>query len=318
MSEGLVALFIDYENISRSVEEQLNEPLRLQKILEAAERYGRVIIRRAYADWSTCQQQRELYTLGIEQVHVGGRSKNASDIRLTIDVVSTVATGTPPLTHIVLVSGDGDFTELVHFLHRYGKFVVGIGVRNTSAASLIAACDEFIYYEDLREKGPPPSEHDEVSRYIKALSPKVRMSSNPHRPWVILEVHKLMRQNPGLSLNALGEKLREYYQQRHPEVPQGVVTEVVHQLFHTYCFDFNPPYGQEGPPLWDRPAFLKEGIRSGGDLLEHCDLGLLRIIYRNLKEPLNPEPAARLLYGRSDDSRLMEYIQGLIKKLEQE
>ncbi len=317
MSEGVVALFIDYENLSRSVQEQLNEPLQLQKILQVAERYGRVIIRRAYADWSSCPQQRELYSLGIEQVHAGGRTKNAADIRLTIDAVSVVAAGELPLTHIVLASGDGDFTDLVHYLHRKGKFVVGIGVRATSATSLISACDEFVYYDDLLERGPQLPEEDEVSRYLKALFPKIRMTSNPYRPWIILDFYKVVRQNPGLSLNALSEKLREHYQAHHPEIPQAVVNEVVHQLFHTYAFDFTPPYRQEGPPLWDRSASLKEGIRSGGDLLRHCDLGLLRIISSNLKEPLDPVVAARLLYGRSDDPRLLEYIRGLIKELGQ-
>ncbi len=316
MNNGLVALFVDYENLFHSVQEQLRRPVQLQKILEVAQRYGRVIVRRAYADWSSYgQYQKELYMLGIEQIHVSGRTKNAADIRLTIDVVSIVEARDLPLTHVVLASGDGDFTELVHYLHRRGKFVVGLGLRATSAVSLIAACDEFVYYDDLLKKVP---EEDEVNRYIKALEPKIRMTSNPYRPWIILDFYRLIKQNPGLSLNALNEKLREHYQQHHPEVPQVTVTEVIHQLFHTFCFEFTPPYGQDGPPLWERVASLKKGIHSGGDLLKSCDLGVLRVLSSKLKDqPIDPVIAAKLLYGSSEDPRLVEYIRELIKEIEQ-
>ncbi|MCS7286158.1 MAG: NYN domain-containing protein [Anaerolineae bacterium] len=317
MGEGLVALFIDYENLLRSVQEQFNGPVQWYKILKVAERWGRVVIRRAYADWSAYgQYQKELSALGIELIHVGGRSKNAADIRLTIDAVNLVAAGELPLTHIILATGDSDFTELAHYLHGRGKIVIGLGVRGCSGASLIAACDEFVYYDDLLEETSPQFVRGEreIDRYIRALAPKVRMTANPHRPWVILNFYKLMRQNPGLSLKALEEKLIEHYQARHPEVPLSIVKEVIHQLFHTYCFEFTPP-GREGPQWWDRVVSLKEEIHSGGDLLKHCDLGLLRILSRNLGEPIKPSVAAELLYGRGDDLRLLQYIQDLINKL---
>ncbi|MCS7283104.1 MAG: NYN domain-containing protein [Anaerolineae bacterium] len=313
MSEGLVALFVDYENLHRSVQDQWDEPVQWQKVLGAAERWGRVVIRRAYADWATCGQQKELLSLGFELIHVAGHGKNAADLRLTIDVVDLVAARAHPATHIVLASGDSDFTDLVHYLHTRGKFVVGVGVRATSAASLIVACDEFVYYDDLVEKVARRSEEREVERYLKALAPKVRMTASPYRPWIILQFYQLIQQNPGLSLKALSEKLRAYYQEHYPEVPPSVVNEVVHQLFHTYSFEFGPP--ERGQALWDRVVSLKEDIRSGADLLEHCDRGLLQILSRNLRGPIQPAAAAELLYGRSDNPRLLEYVRRLIESL---
>lgn len=316
MGEGLVALFIDCENLIISAQEQFNELVQWQKILRLAGRWGRVVIRRAYADWSIHgQHQKELVALGIELVHTNGRGKSTADIRLTIDVVSIVAAKELPLTHVVLCSGDGDFTELVHYLRGQGKFVIGVGVRATSASSLITSCDEFVYYDDLRKAMPAQAEEKEIDRYIKALSPKVRMTPNSYRPWIVLDFYKLLRQNPGLSLNALKEKLLEHYQKNRPEVPAPIVNEVIHQLFHTYCFEFTPSWREKGPELWDRPVSLKEGIHSAGQLLKHCDLGLLQILSRNLGEPINPATAAELLYGRGDSPKLVEYVQSLINEI---
>lgn len=316
MGDGLVALFIDCENLIISAQEQFNEPVQWQKILRFAERWGRVIIRRAYADWSVYNQhQKELIALGIELVHTNGRGKSTADIRIAIDAVSIVASKDLPLTHIVLCSGDGDFTELVHYLRRQGKFVIGLGVRASSASSLITSCDEFVYYDDLIKALPAQVEEKAVDRYIKALSSKVRMTASRYRPWIILDFYKLMRQNPGLSLNELREKLLEYYQKNRPEIPASTVSEVIHQLFHTYCFEFTPPWREKGPDLWDRPASLKEGIHSAAQLLKHCDLGLLQILSRNLGESIDPATAAELLYGRGDNAKLIEYVQSLINEI---
>ena len=72
------------------------------------------------------------------------RGKNAADIRIVMDALEMIHRGTS-VTHIMLVSGDGDFTELVHRLRAEGKTVIGMGVSGTSAEYLVNACDEFIY-----------------------------------------------------------------------------------------------------------------------------------------------------------------------------
>jgi hypothetical protein len=57
----------------------------------------------------------------------------------------------------VLLSGDSDFSPLVSKLKENNKYVIGIGVKNSSSALLIDNCDEFIYYEDVwrdSQKGP--------------------------------------------------------------------------------------------------------------------------------------------------------------------
>ncbi len=326
MQDAHIALLVDFENLLLSVQDQLKEVVQWKRILRVAEEHGRVIVRRAYADWSRhISQQKELWGLGFELIHVAGRNKNAADMRLTIDAVYLATQKTSLLSHIFLVSGDGDFTDLAHYLRNQGLHVVGIGVRATSATSFVAACDQFLYYDDLLAQShsgssgsassPATAISPKVEAYLKALTPKVRMSVNPLRPWIILRAYRLIQQNHGASLNVLKEKLPAYYQENHPEVPQSLVQEVFHQLFHTFCFEFDPS-GKEGPPLWERPAYLMKTIHSANDLLEHCDRGLLRILQQNLPgERIDPQAATILLYGRADDARLVEHVQRLIQTL---
>ncbi|MCG2785521.1 MAG: NYN domain-containing protein [Anaerolineae bacterium] len=153
-----VAIFIDYDNIEISVSDVLgkNTDVDWSEILETATRIGRIALRRAYADWAIYpDRQRELLGRGIELVHVSSkRGKNAADIRIVMDALEMIHRGTS-ITHVMLISGDGDFTELVHRLRVEGKTVIGMGVSGTSAEYLVNACDEFIYYDKL--VAPPPA-----------------------------------------------------------------------------------------------------------------------------------------------------------------
>jgi hypothetical protein len=154
-----VAVFIDYDNIQISVADTLGKDTDVEwkKILEAASRAGRVVLRRAYADWAIYpDRQRELLGLGIDLVHVSSkRGKNAADIRIVIDALEMLYSGQNQFSHVLLVSGDGDFTELVHRLRSAGRVVIGIGVSGTSAEYLVNACDEFIFYDKLVDATPP-------------------------------------------------------------------------------------------------------------------------------------------------------------------
>jgi hypothetical protein len=108
-----------------------------------------VVVRRAYADWAeAASRQRQLLSLGVELVHVNSkRGKNAADIRIVLDVMELFYNGKDSFTHVLLVSGDGDFTELVHRLRAQGKTVIGLGVSGTTADYLVNACDKFVFYD---------------------------------------------------------------------------------------------------------------------------------------------------------------------------
>jgi hypothetical protein len=49
----------------------------------------------------------------------------------------------------VIASGDSDFSPLVSKLKENNKYVIGLGVKNSTSDLLLENCDEFIFYEDL-------------------------------------------------------------------------------------------------------------------------------------------------------------------------
>jgi NYN domain/OST-HTH/LOTUS domain len=51
----------------------------------------------------------------------------------------------------MLISGDSDFTDLVHYLRSRGLFVIGMGVEGPIAKYLVNACDKYDYYDLLHK-----------------------------------------------------------------------------------------------------------------------------------------------------------------------
>src|SRR5256886_13034131 len=48
-----------------------------------------------------------------------------------------------------ILSGDSDFSSLVLKLKEYGKYVIGVGIRESSSDLLIQNCDEYYSYNEL-------------------------------------------------------------------------------------------------------------------------------------------------------------------------
>lgn len=196
-----VAVFIDFENIRRSVEEFFeNERVDFKLILEEVGRVtqGRVSLRRAYADWSVAREYRaDLLDNAIEPIQtfpLTQKGKNGSDIRLSIDVIEHVLRQ-PDITHVAIVSGDSEFTPLVMRLRELGLGVLGIGVRANSANYLIKACDRFVFYDDLKtSSGDDPS-----GLLLRALS----VMGNRPVPGSALKI-QMRRLDPGFDETRLG------------------------------------------------------------------------------------------------------------------
>jgi hypothetical protein len=127
----------------------------LALILGAAERWGRCILKRAYGDWTRFEKyKQELLTHSVDLVqlfHYGWQqSKNAADIQMVVDALETALTH-PDIETFVLVSGDSDFSAVARKLRAYGKQVVGMGLRRATSEVLVAACDQFVLYDNLVE-----------------------------------------------------------------------------------------------------------------------------------------------------------------------
>ena len=89
MEEPQVAIFVDFENVAISAED-LYGKYDLGLIMSVAERWGRIVIRRAYCDWTGFEQyQQDLIEHAIELTQLFRYSsrhrKNAADIQMVVE-----------------------------------------------------------------------------------------------------------------------------------------------------------------------------------------------------------------------------------------
>ncbi len=113
---------------------------------------GKVSVQRAYADWRRYPQYIvPLAESSIDMIMApayGSAKKNATDIRLAIDALELVFVR-PEIGTFILLSGDSDFSSLVIKLKEYGKYVIGVGIRESSSDLLVMNCDEYYSYNSL-------------------------------------------------------------------------------------------------------------------------------------------------------------------------
>ncbi|PZC45036.1 MAG: Uncharacterized conserved protein, LabA/DUF88 family [Chloroflexi bacterium] len=145
MADEQVAVLIDLENVGLGS---------IQSLLDQVSEFGRVVVKRAYADWSTTTKRDRdlLLELGIEPVHLfrsSGSGKNSTDIRLVIDAIDLLYSS--PIDTFVVVSADSDFVPLVSKLRAAGKTAVGAGRKAAASQTLVLSCDRFIFLDEKKE-----------------------------------------------------------------------------------------------------------------------------------------------------------------------
>ncbi len=146
-----LAVFIDFENLALGFQGR-RERFDIQRVLERLVEKGKIVAKKAYADWSRFgPYTTPLHECAIELVEIPRRSqtgKNSADIHLCVDAMD-LAYSKEHINSFVIVSGDSDFSPLVSKLKELGKHVIGLGMQESTSELLRDNCDEFIYYEDL-------------------------------------------------------------------------------------------------------------------------------------------------------------------------
>jgi NYN domain/OST-HTH/LOTUS domain len=150
--EERIALFIDHENLVLGARE-IGRSFDVGPIFDALAERGRVVARRAYADWTLfADDRRSLVEHNCELIDIPQRTgavrKNAADIKLAVDAME-LAYERGFVSTFVIASGDSDFTPLVAALRALNRRVIGIGVKGSTSALLPPACDEFLFYDRL-------------------------------------------------------------------------------------------------------------------------------------------------------------------------
>ena len=144
------ALLIDFDNVTMGMRSDLSKELK--SLLQSDVIRGKVTVQRAYADWRRYPQ----YIVPLSEASVdlifapayGSSKKNATDIRMAIDGVELVFIR-PEIGTFILLTGDSDFSSLVLKLKEYGKYVIGVGIQESSSDILVQNCDEYYSYTSL-------------------------------------------------------------------------------------------------------------------------------------------------------------------------
>jgi len=160
--EERIGLYLDYENLAIGARNHLGTAFDFSPVADAMAERGRVIVRKAYADWSSFSSDRRMLARHqVELIEIpqrmGASRKNAADIKLAVDAVE-LAFERDYVTTFVIGTGDSDFTPLVHKLRELDKRVIGIGIGGSTSGLLPPACDEFLFYESLAGDIPVPAE----------------------------------------------------------------------------------------------------------------------------------------------------------------
>jgi uncharacterized protein (TIGR00288 family) len=142
-----LALLIDADNAQADL---------LPEMIDAVSKFGTITIRRIYGDWSepnlvVWKALMQRYALHPEQQFSYVKGKNATDIALIIDAMDLLHTAN--VEGFCIVSSDSDYTPLVMRIREKGKFVLGVG-RKQTVEGFVNACSEFVFTEDLQPTQP--------------------------------------------------------------------------------------------------------------------------------------------------------------------
>ena len=156
--EQRVAVFIDVQNMYHSAKNLYQAKVNFAEILKLAVS-GRKLIRAfAYVVRTKTGEEKPFFEalikLGMEtrvrdlQEFYGGMKKADWDVGITIDAVKSANKADV----IILVSGDGDFLQLVEYLKNQGLRVEVIAFGRSASAKLKEVADEFIDLGETPEK----------------------------------------------------------------------------------------------------------------------------------------------------------------------
>ncbi|MAH42483.1 hypothetical protein CL614_02025 [archaeon] len=149
--EQRVAVFVDVSNLYHSAKNLYNKKVSFPNLLRIAVEDRKLVRAIAYGVRSDINEQKKFFDIlkkfGYEvklkdlQVFPGGAKKGDWDIGIAMDMIEL----SPKVDVEILISGDGDFVDLVNHLHRAcGIKVEAASFRRSTSKHLVDIVDKFI------------------------------------------------------------------------------------------------------------------------------------------------------------------------------
>jgi len=145
-----IGVFVDVQNMYYSARNLYKAKVNFKTILQDAIANRNIIRAIAYVIKADVKDEKTFYDaleeMGFEvkskdlQVFFGGAKKGDWDVGIAMDVMRLA----PKLDTVVLVSGDGDFSDLLEHAKSLGCRIEVIAFSKTTSHKLIEAADLFI------------------------------------------------------------------------------------------------------------------------------------------------------------------------------
>jgi uncharacterized LabA/DUF88 family protein len=156
--EQRVAVFVDVQNLYYSAKNLFNSKVDFQNVLKHSVGNRKLIRAFAYAIKADVGSEKEFHEAlairGYEvrlkdlQTFYGGAKKGDWDVGLCMDVVRML----PKIDVMILVSGDGDYTDLLDYARSYGVRTEVLAFAETASSHLVAEADDFLDMSSNKRK----------------------------------------------------------------------------------------------------------------------------------------------------------------------
>jgi uncharacterized LabA/DUF88 family protein len=147
--EQRVAVFVDIQNMYYSAKNLFGRKVNFAAVLKKAVGVRRLVRAISYVIKADIAEEQNFYDAltnqGYEvkskdlQTFFGGHKKGDWDVGIAMDTIRIA----PKVDTIVLVSGDGDFADLVLYLKGMGCRVEIIGFQKTTSSRLLEVADDY-------------------------------------------------------------------------------------------------------------------------------------------------------------------------------
>jgi len=144
-----IAVLIDVQNLYHSAKNLYQARVNFKEVLRIAVEQRSLIRALGYVVKTKTGEEKSFFDaltkLGIEtrvrdlQEFYGGAKKADWDVGITVDAIRI----SPSVDTIVLMSGDGDFLQLIDYLKNQGKRVEVIAFGRSSSLKIKEQADEF-------------------------------------------------------------------------------------------------------------------------------------------------------------------------------
>lgn len=243
IEDQTIAMLIDADNISHNS---------LESIFQDISRYGRIIIRRIYGDWTN--QRMKAWTEKLAkfsfrpvQKFADAKGKNSTDIALIIDAMDILHD--KKVDCFCLVSSDSDFTGLARRIREDKLHVIGVGT-DKSVTSLIQSCDIFRTVDNLnliyknkstskKQTQKQPSENQKSSTVKKEIKE------------LIDKAYKMTEENNSVLLARLSRQIQKLDSSFDPRV-HGFKNylDIFDRLKKNYTYQYENEDTKMGGRLW--------------------------------------------------------------------